>query len=162
MATGRNLTASAGRSFVKRSGLLTLVIMSVVIVGSPLAQAQQTPRSSLPLTNLQYGFTMALLGNNPVVRSMGFQWVSYTVRWDTAEPSPGVYDWGDANNIANGARTAGLNVLIRVSRSPQWARDPSCSTFVTCPPDDPRTLRGFHGRAGRACPATHISATSGL
>ena len=48
---------------------------------------------------------------------MGYQWVSYTLGWDTAELTPGNYQWGDADNIANGARSAGINALIRVSRT---------------------------------------------
>jgi hypothetical protein len=123
------------------------------MAGSSEALAQKSGSTSIPWTPLQYGFTMALLGNNSQVRSMGFQWVSYTVGWDSAEPSPGVYDWGNADNIANAARNAGINVMIRVSRSPQWARDPSCSTSDTCPPADPRTFGDFMGAL-----ADHVSA----
>src|SRR5690349_21907642 len=89
---------------------LTPVLMSdlalVLLAGSAQALAQQPAQPRVPNTSLQYGFTMALLGNNTVVRGMGFQWVSYTLGWDSAEPSQGVYDWGNADNIANGARNA--------------------------------------------------------
>jgi hypothetical protein len=88
---------------------------------------------------------MALLGNNSLVRSMGFQWVSYTVGWDTAEPVQGQYNWGDADNIVNGARNAGVNVLIRVGRTPEWARDAACSGNPTCPPGDARAFGDFLG-----------------
>lgn len=88
---------------------------------------------------------MALLENNVVVRGMGYQWVSYSLGWDDSEPSPGVYDWGHANNIVNYARNAGINVLIRVSRSPAWARDPACSGNPTCPPRDPQDYGRFMG-----------------
>src|SRR4051794_20070493 len=106
-------------------------------------QTSQPP--AVPLTNLQYGFTMALLQNNTVVRSMGFQWVSYTIGWDTAEPTQGNFNWGDADNIANYARNAGVNVLIRVSRSPQWARNANCTSNPTCPPSDARFFGDFMG-----------------
>src|SRR5439155_9834106 len=133
----------AHRGLMVSCALLALVL-PVVLAGfssrpgtaSPLAAAPNPASSNpaTPLTNLQYGFTMALLGNNAMVRSMGYQWVSYTLGWDTAEPSRGSYNWGDADNIANYARNTRINVLIRVSRSPTWARDPSCASEATCPP----------------------------
>jgi len=122
-----------------------ILLAVLVLAGSAQALAQQPAQPRVPNTSLQYGFTMALLGNNTVVRGMGFQWVSYTLGWDSAEPSQGVYDWGNADNIANGARNAGINVLIRVSRSPAWARDSSCAAVDTCPPADPRTFGDFMG-----------------
>ncbi len=106
---------------------------------TPLATAQTNP-------NLQYGFVMALLGNNQTVKNMGFQWVQYGIYWMDAEPAPGVYDWGHVDNIVNAARTARLNVLIRVSRPPQWARDPACAAVDTCPPRNPAEFGRFAGQ----------------
>src|SRR6266566_6189044 len=51
---------------------------------------------------LQYGFFMALLGDNSEVRNMGFGWVEYGVFWSDEEPSPGSYSWlNGANNVDN-------------------------------------------------------------
>lgn len=114
-------------------------------IGVAPYQPQQGDGKTLPTTVLQRGFTMALLGNNSLVRSIGFEWVSYTLGWDTAEPERGQFNWGDADNIVNGARNAGVNVMIRVGRSPIWARDASCSTDPTCPPTDPQSYGNFLG-----------------
>lgn len=97
------------------------------------------------MTNLQYGFQMALLGNNPEVRSIGFQWVSYGIYWYETEPNPGQFNWANVDNIVNGARNGGVNVLIRVSRSPAWAADPNCPTPDTCPPRNPSDFGDFMG-----------------
>src|SRR5436190_11499174 len=120
------------------------LIATLLVAWLPSAQgAAPPPPPKLPWTNLQYGFNMALLDNNTVARGMGYQWVSYTLGWDGAEPSPGVYDWGNANNIVNYARDARINVLIRVSRSPAWARDPACASSDTCPPANPANFGTF-------------------
>jgi hypothetical protein len=100
-------------------------------------------QASAPLVTRQYGFTTALVGNNAAVRSLGFQWVSYTLGWDASEPAPGSYDWGHANNIANYARAASINVIIRIGRTPAWARDPACAGSDSCPPADPNALGNF-------------------
>ena len=147
----------AGRSTT--TTLSVLLILSLVLSAQTIAAPRlpatatqpPTPAASpkVPWTNLQYGFTMALLGNNSQVRSMGFHWVSYTLGWDSAEPIQGQYNWGDADNIVNAARTANVNVMIRVSRTPRWARDPACDpgnpNFDTCPPTDPRQFGDFMG-----------------
>ncbi len=131
--------------------LIALVRFCLLLAAIPavVAASMGAGRTAVPVVTaqtgpaLQYGFVMALLGNNSVVKGMGFQWVQYGVYWMDAEPSPGVYDWGHVDNIVNGARNARLNVLIRVSRPPQWARDPACATVDTCPPRDPAEFGRF-------------------
>lgn len=114
-------------------GMLTLLAISQGSAGGAMA-ALPTNSTSPANANMQYGLVMSLLGNNPAVKRMGYQWVQYGIYWKDAEPSPGAYDWGNVDNVVNAARDAGLNVLIRVSRPPQWARDPSCASVDTCPP----------------------------
>jgi hypothetical protein len=92
---------------------------------------------------MNYGLFMALLGNNATVKNMGFGWVQYGVYWSTAEPADGNYAWGDVDNIVNNARDNGLNVLIRISRTPTWARDPQCTAVDTCPPANAADLGSF-------------------
>ncbi len=127
--------------------IATLLALLLGVGESRSASSAARPAS----TNLQYGFVMALTGNNPTVRSMGFQWVSYGIFWKDAEATEGNYNWGDVNNIVNGAQLAGVNVLIRVSRPPAWARDPACSGNDTCPPANPADF----GRFARAL-AQHV------
>jgi hypothetical protein len=105
------------------------------------SQAQEAPN-----TELEYGMVMALLENNSVVRSMGYSWVQYGAYWKDAEPSPNQFSWGHVDNILRYARQANINVLIRLSRPPQWARDPACANVDTCPPLDPNTFGRFANR----------------
>jgi hypothetical protein len=92
---------------------------------------------------------MALLGNNSQVKNMGFGWVEYGVFWSDEEPSPGNYTWlsgaNNVDNIADAARNANINVLIRISRTPSWARDPACSSSDTCPPANANDFGNFAG-----------------
>ncbi|MFL5733388.1 MAG: S-layer homology domain-containing protein [Chloroflexia bacterium] len=123
-------------------GLPALIVMLAIAGFSGQGGSGET-LAAAPNANFQYGFTMALLQNNTEVKNMGFQWVSYTLGWDSAEPSQGTFDWGNADNITNYARNARVNVLIRVSRSPAWARDPACSGSDTCPPANPADFGTF-------------------
>lgn len=133
-----------------------LVALCAVIVGKGVpstgaaAIQSKTVKPALPgAVNMQYGAFMALLGNNATLKADGFGWAQYGIYWKDAEPARGSYNWGDVDNIVNSARAAGLNVLIRVSRSPAWARDPNCSAsspFIdTCPPRDPADFGRFTG-----------------
>jgi hypothetical protein len=93
--------------------------------------------------NVGYGAIMALLDNNQRAANGGFTRVMYTLGWDTANPSPGVYHWGDADNIANAAAASGQRVLLRVMLTPAWAR-PGCGSN-TCPPNDANDFGVFMG-----------------
>jgi hypothetical protein len=86
---------------------------------------------------------MALLDNNDDVKSMGFGWVQYGVYWSITEPTRNNFNWGDVDNIIRYAQAANVNVLIRVSRTPAWARDPNCAGVDTCPPSDPADFGRF-------------------
>jgi hypothetical protein len=98
---------------------------------------------------LKYGFFVALTGNNVAARNMGFNWVEYGIYWSDEEPSPGNYSWlngpNNVDNVADAARNAGVNLLIRISQTPAWARDPSCSQYATCPPANVGDFGRFAG-----------------
>ncbi|HUP28465.1 MAG TPA: cellulase family glycosylhydrolase, partial [Chloroflexia bacterium] len=122
--------------------LLPLLTAAGVSPGSPAQAAAPTAVN----THMQYGFVMALLENNVAVKNMGFQWVQYGVYWKDTEPSRGNFNWANVDNIVNGARNAGVNLLIRVSRPPAWARDAQCVGDDTCPPRDPADFARFAAR----------------
>jgi polysaccharide biosynthesis protein PslG len=102
-----------------------------------------------PNAVMKYGFLMSLISNNSSVRSMGFGWVSYGIFWSDEEPSPGQYSWlsgaNNVDNIADGAKNANVNILIRISRTPAWARDSNCSAVDTCPPANAADFGTFAG-----------------
>ncbi|MDQ5822762.1 MAG: S-layer homology domain-containing protein [Chloroflexota bacterium] len=128
------------------SAMLAVVAVALLFWGPNTQAAAQKPPpapAAPQALNMNYGFFMAVTGNNTAVKNMGFQWVQYGVYWSEAEPTEGNYFWGHVDNIVNSSRDAGLNVLIRISRTPTWARDPDCSGVDTCPPDDATDLGRF-------------------
>jgi len=81
---------------------------------------------------LGYGVMVAnIFALDPAV-DMGFDWIAHFLRWADVQPSEGGgYHWGDLDNILRQAGSRGLNVLIRVDRPPDWAREPG--TWETGP-----------------------------
>ncbi|HEX8220316.1 MAG TPA: S-layer homology domain-containing protein [Chloroflexia bacterium] len=134
------------RARVGLAGILAMLALALASGGGSSQAAAPKPPvlpTSPQAANQNYGFFMALLGNNAEVRNMGFQWVQYGVYWSTSEPTKGNYQWGDLENIVNSARDSGLNVLIRISRTPEWARDSRCPEVDRCPPADPADFGRF-------------------
>jgi hypothetical protein len=114
----------------------------------PQTAAPPTRKAGAPeFEQSGYGAYMAIPDNNARVKQMGFNWVEYGVFWSTEEPTPGGYRWltgpSDVDNIADAARNANVNVLIRISRTPAWARDSACAGSETCPPADPVDFATF-------------------
>ncbi len=103
---------------MSKSRKLTAFLLLTVLLTLP---ASSTAAPAQPAFNTNgLGFTMSLIENNSVAADMGAQWAEYTLSWEVANPANGSYNWGDANNIMNGA--AGLNIIIRVMDTPAWAR----------------------------------------
>lgn len=114
---------------------------------TPTENAQ--PKVHTPDAAMKYGFLTARINNNVNVRNMGFGWVSYGIFWSDEEPSQGQYSWlsgaNNVDNIADGARDANVNILIRISRTPAWARGSDCPTLDTCPPANAADFGRFAG-----------------
>jgi polysaccharide biosynthesis protein PslG len=107
---------------------------------SPAARAAQpgvTP-------DLTWGISHADQDREGVVlQDLGVRWVRLNVEWDAVEPSKRSYDWALIDYYDRAvavARARGINVLMLVSRSPQWA---SGSQNRESPPADPRDLADF-------------------
>jgi hypothetical protein len=114
----------------KQRGVIAIIaglVAASLLLGGTISSRAQEPggANTVPNTHLEYGMVMALLGNNAEVRAMGYDWVQYGAYWKDAEPSPNTYNWGHVDNIIRAADEAGISVLIRISRPPEWARDPA-------------------------------------
>ena len=147
------LSSASPRRFGLSSRLLFLALMLAPLalslppgsaqgVASPLGLAPGSAAAA-PNVDQEYGFVMALLENNDDVKAMGFDWVQYGVYWSLSEPTRNNFNWGDLDNIIRYASEANINVLIRISRTPVWARDPACSSVDTCPPSNPADFGRF-------------------
>lgn len=156
------------------SALCFLLLLGVAAIFSGQstgeAAAPKPPSGAAPAQpqalNMNYGFFMALTGNNDDVRNMGFQWVQYGVYWSESEPSEGNYQWGNLDNIVNAAVDTGQNILIRLSRSPLWAISEGCPnrnvSNSTCPPNDPVDFGRFAGAAAERARSILAGRGSGI
>jgi len=159
MSHSRNLSRASHPSHPGWSFVFLIAIFAVLFVltatfaalpGAAAPKPPAIPTKSQPQTNTQeYGFFVALTGNNSSVRAMGFTWVEYGIFWSDEEPSRGNYSWlngpNNVDNVADAARTANVNLLIRISHTPTWARDPSCAQYDTCPPTNAGDFGRFAG-----------------
>ncbi len=109
------------------------------------AAAAPAPRTS---TGFGYGIQAHIYGNDAqiygLINGMGFNWVKQQVEWGRVETAKGQYNWGDLDRIVNGARAAGLNVLLSVVKAPAWAR-PGGDLSVEGPPNNPQDFADFMG-----------------
>ncbi len=85
------------------------------------------------------------------VREMGFNWVKFQLPWKDFEGGgPGQRNWPD--DIVGSINGAGLNILVSIVKSPEWARPGNTDRGVEGPPADPGTYASFVGEfAARYC-----------
>nr|MBA3532874.1 cellulase family glycosylhydrolase [Ardenticatenales bacterium] len=83
---------------------------------------------------LALGFNVANLDNSYLSHDLGFGWAKGFADWERAEAEPGAFRWIDIDNTVQRTEEAGLQLLLRVDRSPTWARPPD--TTGSHPPTD--------------------------
>ena len=99
-----------------------------------------------PFPSLTYGIQTFLWWNGEagkqldLVRLMSFSHFKQTFAWSELEPSPGFWDWGQADRILAGARQRDLSIIARLGKVPAWARageiDPLLEDVHDTPPAD--------------------------
>lgn len=132
---------------------LLLLVLAVPAWQPAQGAAQETPThyAYLPLvtrahdmTPLGYGIQAHALDATEYTMSLiddlGMGWVKQQVRWEHVERSPGSYQWGDPDRVADAAGQAGLKVLFSVVAAPDWARP---GKEGSGPPDDPADFARF-------------------
>lgn len=87
------------------------------------------------------GFNVAGLDNAYLSREVGFGWGKGFAFWERIEQEPGVYDWRDVDNTVERYEQAGLQIFLRVDRTPTWARPPD--TIGSHPPTDMEAYARF-------------------
>lgn len=98
----------------------------------PLVQAAPI---SLPEPYAQIiGFNVANVANSYLSRDLGFGWAKGFAFWERIEKQRGELDWLEVDNTVQWFEEAGLQILLRVDRTPTWARPPD--TTGSHPPID--------------------------
>jgi len=85
------------------------------------------------------------------VQGMGFNWVKFQLPWKDFEGGgPGQRNWPD--DVVGAINGAGLNILVSIVKSPNWARPGNTDRGVEGPPADPGAYASFVGEfAARYC-----------
>ena len=84
------------------------------------------------------------------IKNAGFNCVKWQAPWKDMEGGPGAYSWQD--DLVNFFAGQGLNILVSIVKSPNWARPGNTDFGVEGPPADPQTYANFVGAyAGRYC-----------
>jgi Tol biopolymer transport system component len=105
----------------------------------PLSSGDRPPEHFLPEAAVHaspyiLGFNIANLANIYLSQDVGFGWGKGFASWERAEPQPGEYWWVDIDNTVNRFDEAGLQLFLRVDRTPEWARPEG--TIGSHPPEN--------------------------
>ncbi len=78
------------------------------------------------------------------VAKTGASWLRVPVDWNAIEGTRGQYNWGYLDNLVNGARARGLQVLGAIGFTPPWARTEGLQlAFPSSPPRNPADFAAF-------------------
>ncbi|MCA9871818.1 MAG: beta-galactosidase [Anaerolineae bacterium] len=104
---------------------------------------------------VEFGYGIMPAENNPAsavghVQALGLDWVKILLPWKAVEPQQGQYDWGWIDSQVNPYAAAGINVLLTISKAPDWARPIDDDRSVEGMPANPATYAAFVAQvAGR-------------
>jgi hypothetical protein len=76
--------------------------------------------------------------------STGAKWIRLDVNWTGVQSGgPDQWRWNYVDRAVNAVQARGMQVLMTLDYTPDWARRPSCSSSPKCPPADPNTYATF-------------------
>src|SRR5262249_30722124 len=56
-----------------------------------------------------------------MANDIGFNWIKQQVEWKDTESPKGLFVWDELDNIVNNAQAHNINVLLSVTKAPEWA-----------------------------------------
>jgi hypothetical protein len=121
-----------GRRILVHALVLALLLLLLTPTASHLA---------LQRPHLGYGAFISERSNAYLVDEMDFDWLVWLLEWKLAERSKGTYDWYGLDELLGYAESMGLEVILRVTSAPDWAR--RSNPHPTAPPDNMDDLGDF-------------------
>ena len=106
-------------------------------------------------TGFAHGITVRMWqgdkqGVAQLVKQLGFGWAKQQIRWEFAEPEPGVIQWQEMDGSVDAMHGNGINLMFSVVTAPAWTRPNLGGTGG--PPEDFQLFANFLGTiAGRYC-----------
>ncbi len=117
--------------------------------GSMVRTSQAADKLPQYINNLGYGMQADLFWLSPadknrayqLIKDAGFTWVKQQVQWASIEPvEKGGFDWAELDRVVNSAHDSGLNILLSVAKTPNWALAPGVDHG---PPANPTDFADF-------------------
>ncbi len=92
-----------------------------------------------------------LLGLPPDVRpeviqqmaGYGVRFVRMPLSWSAVESEPGVFSWDVLDQTLAQLEGAGIEPVLTIVDTPDWAQGPATATALDTPPSDPTDMNGF-------------------
>ncbi len=132
----------------------TATAKPVQAIAAPPVAAPQPP--ALPPVNIPFGYGIQAdprgntAWNIEHIKEMGFNWVKFQMAWKDVESAPGDFSWAMWDQLIDAYAANGIQVLLSIPKSPDWARPPDDDKSVEGPPQDPNQYAAFVGNvAGR-------------
>jgi hypothetical protein len=146
------------KHYVRGGGLLAVTLAALAAFfalrppDDPFAAAAVTDPPFEPLTYAIQAFLWWDGGENGFtldwVKNMGFTHVKQTFAWEDVEPARGDWRFGPADNLLGQTEARGLQVIARLSDTPEWARGPqgtAVEAITDTPPADPADYGAYCG-----------------
>lgn len=100
------------------------------------------PGGDSPVTELAFGINAHLPDDATLdlITAAGIGWVRLSISWAGIEPAKGYRFWDYIDDRVDAAHARGLNILMTISGTPDWASE---SGQVNDPPQDPSDWQTF-------------------
>lgn len=148
--------------------VLSMAVLPVLAAASPLSEAvrHQPPQfiaSKEPLLITHTLYLPAVFSSNTVpfdygvqpdprgntaanighVKTLGMGWVKFQMAWKDVEILPGDYDWALWDDVIGTCSAERIQVMLTVTKAPDWARPPDDDKSVEGLPTDPTAYAAF-------------------
>jgi spore germination protein YaaH len=132
----------------------------VVSVATPApkpqpAQPSAPPRPpgptppAVPPVNVSFGYGIQADPRGDIgvnighIKTLGFGWVKFQMSWKDVESNPGNYNWGPWDQLVDAFHANGIQILLSIPKSPDWARPVDDDKSVEGPPQDLNLYAAF-------------------
>jgi hypothetical protein len=106
------------RTFVVR--VLQLAVIPIIFIAIVVPSTKAASDQDSPVTPKFFGLHIADFSRDPWP-SVPFGGWRFTVAWRSVEPQKGVWDWKSTDAAVDAATQHGVDVLINMGFTPQWA-----------------------------------------
>lgn len=116
-----------------------LCLLSLFMIGAAISACQSSSEVEIGMNLHRRGDDAATVKRQfDLMAAMNVTWIRVDVDWSATEPEQGQLDWESSDLIVDEATSRGMNVLIVLAYTPDWAR--STATTGSSPVSHSRPL----------------------